>query len=100
MKSINLSGSLRENVGKSDSNLLRAEGKVPCVLYGNAASQSHFWAHAYDLKSVLFTPETFKIMLDLDGKKTHLCCQGCPIPSIERRHAPCRLYVAGFHQGG
>ncbi|NBV04447.1 MAG: 50S ribosomal protein L25, partial [Cytophagia bacterium] len=54
MKSINLSGSLRENVGKSDSNLLRAEGKIPCVLYGNAASQSHFWAHAYDLKSVLF----------------------------------------------
>jgi len=72
MKSINLSGSLRENVGKSDSNLLRAEGKVPCVLYGNAASQSHFWAHAYDLKSVLFTPETFKIMLDIDGKK-HTC---------------------------
>jgi large subunit ribosomal protein L25 len=72
MKSINLSGSLRENVGKSDSNQLRAEGKIPCVLYGNADSQFHFWAHAYDLKSVLFTPETYKISLNLDGKE-HTC---------------------------
>jgi large subunit ribosomal protein L25 len=72
MKSIQLSGSPRENVGKSESNQLRAEGKIPCVLYGNAASQIHFWAHAYDLKSVLFTPETYKVMLTLDGK-THTC---------------------------
>lgn len=72
MKSINLSGSLRENVGKSDSNQLRAEGKIPCVLYGNAASQSHFWAHAYDLKAVLFTPETYKIILNLGGAQ-HPC---------------------------
>ena len=68
MKSINLSGSLRGNVGKSDANQLRAEGKIPCVLYGNE-SQVHFWAHAYDLKTVLYTPETYKVQLDVDGAK-------------------------------
>lgn len=68
MKSINLSGSLRGNVGKSDANQLRAEGKIPCVLYGNE-SQVHFWAHAYDLKTVLYTPETYKVQLDVDGTK-------------------------------
>jgi len=68
MKSINLSGSLRGNVGKSDANQLRAEGKIPCVLYGNE-SQTHFWAYAYDLKTVLYTPETFKVQIDIDGAK-------------------------------
>lgn len=68
MKSINLSGSLRGNVGKSDANQLRAEGKIPCVLYGGE-SQLHFWAFAYDLKTVLYTPETYKINLDVDGTK-------------------------------
>ncbi len=68
MKSINLSGSSRGNVGKSDANQLRAEGKIPCVLYGGN-EQTHFWAYAYDLKSVLYTPETFKVNIDIDGKK-------------------------------
>lgn len=68
MKSINLSGSLRGNVGKSDAGQLRAEGKIPCVLYGND-SQTHFWAFAYDLKTVLYTPETYKVQLDIDGAK-------------------------------
>jgi large subunit ribosomal protein L25 len=68
MKSINLSGSLRGNVGKSDAGQLRAEGKIPCVLYGHE-SQTHFWAFAYDLKTVLYTPETYKVHLDIDGTK-------------------------------
>jgi large subunit ribosomal protein L25 len=68
MKSINLSGSSRGNVGKSDANQLRAEGKIPCVLYGGS-EQTHFWAYAYDLKSVLYTPETYKVILDIDGTK-------------------------------
>ena len=32
MKSINLSGSSRGNVGKSDANQLRAEGKIPRIV--------------------------------------------------------------------
>jgi len=68
MKTINLSGSLRGGVGKSDANQLRAEGRVPCVLYGGA-EQIHFWAYGYDLKSVLYTPDTYRVHLDIDGRK-------------------------------
>lgn len=68
MKTINLSGSPRGGVGKSDANQLRAEGRVPCVLYGGA-EQIHFWAYGYDLKSVLFTPDTYRVHLDIDGRK-------------------------------
>ena len=41
MKSIAISGSLRENVGKRDAKELRYEGKVPAVLYGGK-NQIHF----------------------------------------------------------
>ena len=34
MNSVSLSGSLRENVGKKDAKQLRANGLVPCVIYG------------------------------------------------------------------
>jgi large subunit ribosomal protein L25 len=68
MKTINLSGSLRGGVGKSDANQLRAEGRVPCVLYGGT-EQIHFWAYGYDLKAVLYTPDTYRVHLDIDGRK-------------------------------
>ncbi|HOO84686.1 MAG TPA: 50S ribosomal protein L25, partial [Prolixibacteraceae bacterium] len=34
MKTFELKGELRENIGKKDSKKLRNEEKVPCVLYG------------------------------------------------------------------
>ena len=34
MKTISISGSARQSVGKRDAKELRYEGKVPCVLYG------------------------------------------------------------------
>jgi large subunit ribosomal protein L25 len=41
MKTIAISGSPRENVGKRDAKELRYEGKVPAVLYGGT-EQAHF----------------------------------------------------------
>ena len=41
MKSVSISGSPRENVGKKDAKKHRNEGKVPCVLYGGK-EQIHF----------------------------------------------------------
>ncbi len=68
MKSISISGSLRENVGKRDSKELRYEGKVPAVLYGGK-KQHHFSVSAADLRAVLYTPDVHFIDLDLDGTK-------------------------------
>jgi len=68
MKSIAISGSLRENVGKRDAKELRYEGKVPAVLYGGK-EQYHFAVSAADLKSLVYTPDVHFVDLDLDGKK-------------------------------
>lgn len=50
MKSIAISGSVRQNVGKRDAKELRYEGKVPAVLYGSG-EQTHF--SVSDRKSVV-----------------------------------------------
>src|SRR5690606_5000747 len=68
MKSIAISGSLRENVGKRDAKELRYEGKVPAVLYGGE-KQYHFSVSAADLKSLVYTPDVHFVDLDLDGQK-------------------------------
>jgi ribosomal protein L25 (general stress protein Ctc) len=54
MKSVSMSGSLRENVGKKDAKKNRAEGKVPCVLYGGK-EEVHFAVNEKDFGPVIFT---------------------------------------------
>ena len=67
MKTVSLSGSLRGNVGKKDAKSLRYEGKVPCVIYGGN-EQIHFSAEQSAFKPILFTPETYVIEINVDGK--------------------------------
>ncbi|WP_295649004.1 50S ribosomal protein L25/general stress protein Ctc [uncultured Mucilaginibacter sp.] len=69
MKSITISGSLRENVGKRDAKQLRYDGLVPAVLYGGE-TQTHFAVSVADLKPVVYTPVVHFIDLDIAGKKT------------------------------
>ncbi len=42
MKTVSMSGSPRENVGKKDAKRLRYQGDVPCVLYGGERPDSFF----------------------------------------------------------
>ena len=74
MKSIAISGSPRENVGKRDAKELRYEGKVPAVLYGGK-KQIHFAVSAADLRSLVFTPEVSFVALEVDGVKTQAIIQ-------------------------
>ncbi len=69
MKTVSLSGSLRENLGKKDAKTLRYAGKVPCVLYGGE-EQVHFQMDQTNFKTILFTPETFVLDIKI-GKKTY-----------------------------
>ncbi len=69
MRSIAISGSLRENVGKRDAKELRYQGLVPAVLYGGA-TQTHFAVSLADMKPVIYTPEVQFIDLDVAGTKT------------------------------
>ena len=67
MKTVSLSGSLRENVGKKDAKALRKSELVPCVLYGGD-EQIHFATEAKNFKKILFTPETFIINITIGDK--------------------------------
>lgn len=67
MKTVSLSGSLRENVGKRDAKSQRYAGKVPCVLYGGK-EQVHFSTDVVNFKAILFTPETFLINIVIGDK--------------------------------
>ncbi|MGB0165410.1 MAG: 50S ribosomal protein L25/general stress protein Ctc [Luteibaculum sp.] len=67
MKTVKLSGSLRENVGKKESVALRNDGKVPCVLYGGD-KQFHFALSRLDVAKVIYTPDVYKIELNLGGE--------------------------------
>lgn len=68
MKTAQLSGSLRANVGKKDAKALRNEGLVPCVLYGQG-EQTHFAVKRVPLEKLVFSPDVYQIELDIDGKK-------------------------------
>jgi large subunit ribosomal protein L25 len=68
MKSIAISGSPRENVGKRDAKELRYEGKVPAVLYGGK-EQIHFAIDAPSLKDLVYTAEVNFAEINVDGKK-------------------------------
>ncbi len=74
MKTVSLSGSLRENVGKKDAKALRKAEMVPCVLYGGA-EQVHFATEAKNFKKILFTPECFIINFTIDGKSYNTILQ-------------------------
>jgi len=68
MKSISISGHKREGTGKSIAGQLRSEGWVPCELYGQAGN-IHFNVFVNDFKPLVYSPETFRVNLDIDGHK-------------------------------
>lgn len=68
MKTVALTGELRASLGTKDAKTLRNEGKVPCVLYGNG-EVVHFFVYAPDFNALVYTPNTYKVQLTIDGKK-------------------------------
>lgn len=67
MKTIAMFGNARTTVGKVSTKALRAEGKVPCVLYGGKENVQ-FSMYEPDFKMLVYTPNTYKVKLDIDGK--------------------------------
>lgn len=68
MKTVALTGELRPSLGTKDAKTLRNEGKVPCVLYGGG-EQLHFFVYAPDFNALVYTPNTYKVQLTIEGKK-------------------------------
>lgn len=66
MKTVEIKGNLRENLGKPGSKQLRKEEKVPCVLYGTDAPV-HFSAELNSFKKLVYSPDAYIAKLDIDG---------------------------------
>jgi len=69
MKTAQLSGSLRANVGKKDAAAVRNAERVPCVLYGQG-EQTHFSVKQVDIEKIVYSPDVFQVELDIEGKKS------------------------------
>lgn len=67
MKSVSISGSLRENVGKKDAKAQRVQGLIPCVIYGGK-EQKMFVVEEGEFRNLLYTPEVKFVELTLDGQ--------------------------------
>ncbi|NLJ44753.1 MAG: 50S ribosomal protein L25/general stress protein Ctc [Bacteroidales bacterium] len=67
MKTLEIKGSIRNELGKKDSKRLRKDGNVPCVIY-NKEGNIHFYTHENNFKNLIYTPDAHIVNLDLDGK--------------------------------
>ena len=66
MKTTEIVGFNRENLGTKYSKLLRADGNVPSVLYGGD-KVIHFYTPAYLYRELLYTPDAYIVALNVEG---------------------------------
>jgi len=69
MKTFELKGTVRTDLGKKATKAERVGDNVPCVLYGGAENK-HFTTTISDIRKLIYTPEVFVVNLDIDGKMT------------------------------
>ena len=84
MKTVSLSGSPRENVGKKGANTLRKEGSIPAVVYGGK-EQLHFSILENEAKKLVFTPNVYLIEIDVNGKKFKAILQETQVHPVTDR---------------
>jgi large subunit ribosomal protein L25 len=70
MKTIEINGHLRESLGTKNAKQLRREGQVPCVVYGGEKN-THFYADERELNKLIYTPNVYQVLLDIDGLKVN-----------------------------
>jgi len=68
MKTFELKGVLRTEIGKKATKAVRVEKSVPCVLYGGSEN-FHFSTTVSDLQKLVYSPEVFLVKLEINGKK-------------------------------
>jgi large subunit ribosomal protein L25 len=67
MKTLEIIGFKRANLGKKAAKDLRLEANVPCVLYGGD-HQVHFTVPMILFKKLIYTPEVHRVELNIEGK--------------------------------
>ena len=74
MKTLEIIGYKRANLGKIDAKKLRAEGKVPCVLYGGK-EQIHFETPMINFRDLVYTSDAHFVNIFVDGKQARAILQ-------------------------
>ncbi len=74
MKTIEIVGYKRANLGKSESQRLRNEGYVPCVVYGGN-EQVHFYAPMILFRELVYTNEAHFVHLNIEGEESKAILQ-------------------------
>jgi large subunit ribosomal protein L25 len=66
MKTLEIIGFKRANLGKQQSKELRNESHVPGVLYGNG-EQVHFYSPIILFRDLVYSPEVYEVDLNIEG---------------------------------
>ncbi|QMU26799.1 50S ribosomal protein L25/general stress protein Ctc [Adhaeribacter radiodurans] len=66
MKTLEIIGFKRANLGKKESKDLRAEANVPCVLYGGS-EQVAFYSPAILFRDLVYSPDVHIVDLNIEG---------------------------------
>jgi large subunit ribosomal protein L25 len=74
MKTIEIIGYRRANLGKTDSQKIREEGNVPCVLYGGN-DQIHFYSPVILFRDIVYTNEAHFVHLNIEGEECQAIMQ-------------------------
>jgi large subunit ribosomal protein L25 len=74
MKTVEIIGYRRANLGKSDAQRVRDEGMVPCVLYGGK-DQVHFNAPMILFRELVYTNEAHFVHLNIEGEQSQAILQ-------------------------
>jgi large subunit ribosomal protein L25 len=67
MKSFQLAGELRQDLGKKATKSVRRENSIPCVLYG-VKENVHFTVTQSAIRKLIYTPEVFFVDLSVAGE--------------------------------
>ena len=66
MKTIAITGSLRENLGKTGAKEARKNELVPCVMYG-AGKQVHFTLEQRSFDKIVYTADVYNVIITVNG---------------------------------
>ena len=97
MKTVEIIGYRRANLGKTGSQKLRDEGLVPCVLYGGD-EQIHFYSPMILFREVVYTNEAHFVHLNIEGEESRLAAPHRGVP--EAHTNPRRSRAASGHSAG
>ncbi|MBI9069094.1 MAG: 50S ribosomal protein L25/general stress protein Ctc [Salinivirgaceae bacterium] len=68
MKTFDIKGVERKDVGKKSTKAVRKNEQVPCVIYGGKEN-IHFAVEKKAFQYLVYTPNVYIVNIDIDGKK-------------------------------